>query len=718
MDPNDDYIPVGKCTVRGYDAVQLVKSMRETYFRQVAATSGGASNAAAAGTVDQDSLAYKLHAVSSRDSLVPANAIHLSVKPVVETRSSIQTGLFAVSAVRPGQLLIECKGELVRKSDYLATLDQQQRDAATGYAQQTSLPPGIAERFVHFHPALDLAVDARRIGNEARFVRYSCRPNARARSTIVTGATDASDIIHLCLYAEKAIGAGEEVTLAYDVEMGAAEYGKLALDCACADYYACGFNVNRKPLAKEKVEREMKMTVVVEVPAVERRSSVSPTAMDVDQAHGATKPPRARSPSAARPPSRVQTTQQPRQDTVTTDDVVLSDTDAADSGEERIPDTPTYDQQQLLSPTSGFLSREERKIRDELARFARMEKQREEKAKARRASSNKVAAGAGGGDGNESSASEKMTSKGGGKRGRGADRGSAASSRQSSAPSSPVSKAPLFLKRMWVQRYAAEQRNQLASVSERAGTAAGTGSSTPSISDTVSLLGSATVSNESLAVSPVRSEMQVERPPSTTIIVTAASVEDSRPVSPIQVDVTASSSVAPSAGHSPVHTNPAKRSAPPDEREEIEAAAASSMTVDTIDSTSATTTAVEPGASPTTVATTRISFKDYKKKRKIMQEQEQTPVSGDAGASAAPSAAVSPVRSEVPPTHGDNSQPVKSTDAPPSDLPTPPDATTKTDSTYLSSPRRPSPTRAASASRSPRRASSRSVSPRPPSSTH
>uniref|UniRef100_A0A5F8GB31 SET domain containing 5 n=1 Tax=Monodelphis domestica TaxID=13616 RepID=A0A5F8GB31_MONDO len=71
---------------------------------------------------------------------------------------------------------------------------------------------------------VEMCVDARTFGNDARFIRRSCTPNAEVRHMIADG------MIHLCIYAASAITKDAEVTIAFDYEYSNCNY---KVDCAC-----------------------------------------------------------------------------------------------------------------------------------------------------------------------------------------------------------------------------------------------------------------------------------------------------------------------------------------------------------------------------------------------------------------------------------------------------------------------------------------------------
>ncbi|XP_070594129.1 histone-lysine N-methyltransferase SETD5-like isoform X2 [Erythrolamprus reginae] len=71
---------------------------------------------------------------------------------------------------------------------------------------------------------VEMCVDARTFGNDARFIRRSCTPNAEVRHVIADG------MIHLCIYAVASIAKDAEVTIAFDYEYSICNY---KVDCAC-----------------------------------------------------------------------------------------------------------------------------------------------------------------------------------------------------------------------------------------------------------------------------------------------------------------------------------------------------------------------------------------------------------------------------------------------------------------------------------------------------
>ncbi|CAI2181328.1 13463_t:CDS:2 [Funneliformis geosporum] len=113
-------------------------------------------------------------------------------------------GLFAETNISTGRFIVEFKGEICFKSDYKAN-----------ESNQYSLL-GVTQPFVLFYPVLNLCVDARRVGTEARFIRRSCHPNAESRTIVVPGGDDQQ--VHLGIFAKSEILKGREITIGWDWE--------------------------------------------------------------------------------------------------------------------------------------------------------------------------------------------------------------------------------------------------------------------------------------------------------------------------------------------------------------------------------------------------------------------------------------------------------------------------------------------------------------------
>lgn len=123
-------------------------------------------------------------------------------KPLSSTRP---LGVFCLEMIDPGALVVEYLGHLMEM-------------------QQETNPHMLSV----YGGAL--AVDARRFGSVARYVRRSCRPNCEIK-TVLTGS-DGPANVHLCLFATVSIYPGEEVLL----PMATATSGTR---CACGNQDLC-----------------------------------------------------------------------------------------------------------------------------------------------------------------------------------------------------------------------------------------------------------------------------------------------------------------------------------------------------------------------------------------------------------------------------------------------------------------------------------------------
>lgn len=113
---------------------------------------------------------------------------------------SIQKGIFADEHIQENRYLMEVTGKVIEKADY------KKNESNMYLTLFTTLP------HVFFHPTLDLCVDARYYGNDARFVRRSCHPNAELK-TIMIPSQDTLDFVHLGIYTTKQVRRGEEITI-------------------------------------------------------------------------------------------------------------------------------------------------------------------------------------------------------------------------------------------------------------------------------------------------------------------------------------------------------------------------------------------------------------------------------------------------------------------------------------------------------------------------
>ncbi|KAF3689371.1 SET domain-containing protein 5 [Channa argus] len=119
--------------------------------------------------------------------------------------------LRAAKNLEPDTLIIEYRGKVMLKQQF----------EVNGHFFKKPYP------FVLFYSkfnGVEMCVDARTFGNDARFIRRSCTPNAEVRHMIAEG------MIHLCIYALNQITKDSEVTIGFDYEFNSCNY---KVDCAC-----------------------------------------------------------------------------------------------------------------------------------------------------------------------------------------------------------------------------------------------------------------------------------------------------------------------------------------------------------------------------------------------------------------------------------------------------------------------------------------------------
>ncbi|XP_030632452.1 histone-lysine N-methyltransferase SETD5 isoform X2 [Chanos chanos] len=119
--------------------------------------------------------------------------------------------LRAARDLEPDTLIIEYRGKVMLKQQF----------EVNGHFFKKPYP------FVLFYSKfneVEMCVDARTFGNDARFIRRSCTPNAEVRHMIADG------MIHLCIYAVTQIAKDSEVTIGFDYEFNSCNY---KVDCAC-----------------------------------------------------------------------------------------------------------------------------------------------------------------------------------------------------------------------------------------------------------------------------------------------------------------------------------------------------------------------------------------------------------------------------------------------------------------------------------------------------
>ncbi|XP_061496416.1 inactive histone-lysine N-methyltransferase 2E isoform X6 [Rhineura floridana] len=159
-------------------------------------------------------IALRLGNGDDKKEVITSNS---AFKPPVEVngnKSYIQKNkkiLKAVKDLPPDALIIEYRGKFMLREQF----------EANGYFFKRPYP--FVLFYSKFH-GLEMCVDARTFGNEARFIRRSCTPNAEVRHAIEDGT------IHLYIYSIQSIPKGTEITIAFDFDYGNCKY---KVDCAC-----------------------------------------------------------------------------------------------------------------------------------------------------------------------------------------------------------------------------------------------------------------------------------------------------------------------------------------------------------------------------------------------------------------------------------------------------------------------------------------------------
>ncbi|XP_036375947.1 inactive histone-lysine N-methyltransferase 2E-like isoform X1 [Megalops cyprinoides] len=148
-----------------------------------------------------------------RDTKSPAYNSHTAAfKPPVETLvQKNKRTLRAGCDLSPDSLIMEYRGKFMLRQQF----------EANGFFFKRPYP--FVLFYSNFH-GLEVCVDARSFGNEARFIRRSCTPNAEVRHVIEDGT------LHLYIYSVKPISKGSEITIGFDYDYGSCQY---KVDCAC-----------------------------------------------------------------------------------------------------------------------------------------------------------------------------------------------------------------------------------------------------------------------------------------------------------------------------------------------------------------------------------------------------------------------------------------------------------------------------------------------------
>nr|XP_058960412.1 inactive histone-lysine N-methyltransferase 2E-like isoform X1 [Pocillopora verrucosa] len=154
------------------------------------------------------------------NGLLPSVANNEQLCKVAEVQKG-KKGIVATEDMAKDKFIIQCKGKLMLLSKF---------ESENPFFKRCSL-------YVFYYSELELCVDARTQGNDARFARRSCTPNSEVRHFFLSGK--------LCLgiFSASTIPSGSEITIPF--EFGFDEYHSL-IDCACAQDNCAAMKYNHK----------------------------------------------------------------------------------------------------------------------------------------------------------------------------------------------------------------------------------------------------------------------------------------------------------------------------------------------------------------------------------------------------------------------------------------------------------------------------------------
>ncbi|KAL0977853.1 hypothetical protein UPYG_G00162180 [Umbra pygmaea] len=171
------------------------------------------------------------------NNTVLASQMQLHLGPVTRVQKHRKI-LRAVRDLEPDTLVIEYRGKVMLKQQF----------EVNGHFFKKPYP------FVLFYSnfnEVEICVDARTFGNDARFIRRSCTPNAEVRHMIFEG------MIHLCIYTITKVTKDTEVTIGFDYEFNSCNY---KVDCAC-------HHANQQNCPVQKHNLSPRQTLVCPAPA-------------------------------------------------------------------------------------------------------------------------------------------------------------------------------------------------------------------------------------------------------------------------------------------------------------------------------------------------------------------------------------------------------------------------------------------------------------------
>ncbi|KAG2469559.1 inactive histone-lysine N-methyltransferase 2E isoform X2 [Polypterus senegalus] len=195
----------------------------------------------------QNLIAMDLGETDGSHKLPTTTSNHSIFKPPVESQLQKNKRILkAAKDLPPDTLIIEYRGKFMLRQQF----------EANGFFFKRPYP--FVLFYSKFH-GLEMCVDSRTFGNEARFIRRSCLPNSEVRH-VVEDRT-----LHLYIYSLRHIPRGTEITIGFDFDYGSCKY---KVDCAClkgnpdcpilkhntepTENLASGYETRRRKVKKEK----------------------------------------------------------------------------------------------------------------------------------------------------------------------------------------------------------------------------------------------------------------------------------------------------------------------------------------------------------------------------------------------------------------------------------------------------------------------------------
>lgn len=125
-----------------------------------------------------------------------------SIRPTSNTdiSSLLRFSLHSNQFIASGQIIKEFKGEIYLQDEYKVNSNNH-------YSFLLAPKP-----FVYFVSDSKLCIDTRKYGTDSRFIRRSCKPNAK----LITVASSGNFFIHIALYSLTEIQSGSEIAIGWD----------------------------------------------------------------------------------------------------------------------------------------------------------------------------------------------------------------------------------------------------------------------------------------------------------------------------------------------------------------------------------------------------------------------------------------------------------------------------------------------------------------------